>query len=218
MIGHIIESEKIIGIAGGSGSGKSSLAISLCKKYPNECALLHIDDYFKKREEVPKFERFSAFDHPDAVRFGDLCRDLLRLHDGKPVSILTKSELYNPGYRKELKNHINYMVESKPVVILEGFLALYDRRIRSLMDIKIYLDMPIEESTKRRSENKFNLEEEYFRKVLSPMHKEFAEPTKAFADLVIDATNKSKEEVFKIVEKRIFGSRTSEKVGKASKP
>ena len=191
---------KLVGIAGGSGSGKSTLAISLCRKYPQICALLHIDDYFKKSEDAPTLAGFTNWDHPDAIRFDDLYRDLLSLKSGNSITILTKSELYNPGFDYTLRNKIEYTIEPKLVIILEGYLALYDERVRSLLDVKVYLDIPIEESTKRRSYNKFALDEKYYAEVLVPMHKQFVEPTKEYADVAIDVSNMTPEEVLQKIE------------------
>ena len=195
---------KLVGIAGGSGSGKSTLAISLCRKYPQICALLHIDDYFKKSEDAPTLAGFTNWDHPDAIRFDDLYRDLLSLKSGNSITILTKSELYNPGFDYTLRNKIEYTIEPKLVIILEGYLALYDERVRSLLDVKVYLDIPIEESTKRRSSNKFALDEKYYAEVLVPMHKQFVEPAKEYANLVIDVSGMTPEEVLERVEPKVY--------------
>lgn len=194
----------IIGIAGGSGSGKSTVAVALCKKYPEKIALLHIDDYFKTKEQVPMLEGFTNWDHPESIDFEHISNDLASLKTGKSVKIVTKSELYNPSYNHLLKNKIEHTVESKPIVILEGYLALCDQTIRDLLDYKVYLDIPIEESTKRRSANKFALDQEYFSKVLVPMHQKYVEPTKTYADLVIDVSNIDPDEVFREVEARII--------------
>ncbi len=194
----------IIAIAGGSGSGKSTLAVALCRKYPNTYALLHIDDYFDMKENVPKLGELINWDDPRAVRFDDIYRDLLALKNDTPVTIRTKGELYNPGYISALKNKIEYTVFPKSRVILEGYLALHDERIRALMDFAIYLDMPIAASTKRRSENKFNLDPIYAERVLIPMHAKNVEPTRAYADLVIDVSEKTKEDIFHMAESSLF--------------
>jgi uridine kinase len=195
---------KIIGIAGGSGSGKSTLCVSLCKNHPDECALLHVDDYFKKSEEAPDFNGFKNWDHPDSLRFDDIYKDLLSLQEGKEVKIRTKSEFYNPEFQHELKNKKEVVIKPKPIIILDGYLAFYNSQLRELMDLKIYLEIPIQESIKRRSFNKFAPGEEYFEKVLFPMHAKFVEPTKEYADLIIDVSKKNQAEVYKIVEKKLF--------------
>jgi uridine kinase len=99
------------------------------------------------------------------------------------------------------------MVELKPIIILEGYLALYDINIRDLLDVKIYLDIPIEESVKRRSSNKFTLDQKYFENVLLPMHKQFVEPTKNYVD-IIDVSNLKKEEIIEQVLSKINFSNT----------
>ena len=195
---------KIIGIAGGSGSGKSTLCVSLCKNHPDKCALLHVDDYFKKTEEAPEFNGFKNWDHPDSLRFDDIYRDLVSLREGREVTIRTKGELYNPEFQHELKNKKEVVISPKPIIILDGYLAFYDPKLRELMDLKIYLDITVQKSIKRRSPNKFAPGEEYFEKVLFPMHEKFVEPTKQYADIVIDASGKNQEEVYKIVEEKLF--------------
>jgi uridine kinase len=195
---------KIIGVAGGSGSGKSTLCVSLCKKYPAECTLLHVDDYFKKTEEAPEFKGFKNWDHPDSLRFDDIYRDLVLLKEGKEVKIKTKGELYNPEFQHELKNKKEVVIKPKPIIILDGYLALYESKIRKLIDLKIYLDIPIQESIKRRSTNKFTPGEEYYEKVLFPMHEKFVESTKKYADLVINVSKNDQEKVYKIVEEKLF--------------
>lgn len=187
---------KIIGIAGGSGSGKSTFAVDFCKKYSDKSIIIHLDDYFKHTEEVSLLEGFRNWDHPEALGFDRLYKDLVSLKNGESVKILTKSELYNPHYDHTLKNKLEVILGPKEILLVEGYLAFYDKRIRDLMDYKIYLDIPIEESTKRRSVNKFVLDNEYFEKVLVPMYKEFVVPTKDFADYVLDVSKLNKEEVF----------------------
>ncbi len=186
-----------IGIAGGSGSGKSTLAVAFAKKYPDTVAIVHIDDYPSPKEATPTFHGFLNREHPDAIRFDDLYADLCALRDGKSITVHTKSELYNPDYTLEKNNKIDYVIQPKPIIIVEGYLALCDERIRKLMDLKIYLDMPIEESLKRRTKFK---DEAYFKEVLIPMHKKYIEPTQQYADYVIDTSTTSIPEALALFE------------------
>lgn len=193
----------ILGVAGGSGSGKSTLAVALCKKYPHIFALLHLDDYYKKKEEVPLHRGFTNWEHPEALRFEDVVRDITALKEGKPITFLTKGELYNPNFDVNLRNKIEHTLEPKPILILEGFLALSQERIRDLLDYKIFLDIPIEESIRRRSGNKFMPDEDYFTNVVVPMHEKYVAPTRKYADLVLDVSTLSAEEVLAVVEEKL---------------
>ena len=195
---------KFFGIAGGSGSGKSTVAISLCKKYPEKIALIHVDDYFVAKVDAPIHGEFTNWDHPASVRFDDLYADMLSLSAGRSIAVRTKSELYNPDYNPKIKNKIQQIIEPKPITVLEGYLALYDARVRGLLNWKIYLDIPIEESTRRRSANKFTLDQKYYTEVLLPMHRQFVEPTKKYADVVIDVSRLTPQEVLKEIELMLF--------------
>lgn len=183
---------KAIGISGGSGSGKSTVAIVLCRKYPDIYTLLQIDDYFKKEEFVPEMNGKLNWDHPDAIDLDKLYQDLQTLLSGEPITIRTKSELYNPDYRKELHNKIYYTIAPKKVILVEGFLAFYDEKIRNLFSKKIYLDIPLRESLKRRT--KF-VDEDYYQNILTPMFEQYVLSTKEFADKVINVIDKIPEQV-----------------------
>lgn len=188
---------KIVGIAGGSGSGKSTLAIGLYKKYPDKISLLHLDDYFKKPDEVPRIDGMLNWDDPSAIRFDELYKDIVSLMHNKAVTVMTKSELYNPGYTHKLDNKIPYNVEPNSVILVEGYLAFYEMHIREIMARKIYLDIPIEESLRRRTKGG---DKRYYTSILIPMHKQFIEPTKQYADLVVNTATSSVEETFRTVE------------------
>ncbi len=188
----------LIGIAGGSGSGKSTLAIALHKAYPNETVLVQLDDYYKTYEDAPRYAGGINWDHPDALRFDELVHDLNLLLKGEPVKILTKSELYNPGYRPALRNKIEWTLEPRALVILDGYLALYDPRVRQLINWSVFLDMSIEESVKRRTLNKFSPPQAYFEEILFPIYRSVVVPTKQYADLVLDASTTTPEEIFRI--------------------
>ena len=192
---------RLILIAGGSGSGKSTLAVSLHKAYPEAFALLQADDYYKAPEDAPKLpDGKLKWDTPEALRFDDLVRDVQRLLNGTAITILTKSELHNPGYRTALKNKIECTIEPRPVLIMEGYLTLYDVRLRNLASLSIYLDMPIEDSIYRRSSNKFDASAQYLESVLIPAHRLFVEPTRRYADEILAVVRLSEEKTLGIVE------------------
>src|SRR3989344_4640189 len=89
-----------IGIAGGTGAGKSTLCTALMDKYPDKIGLIQLDDYFKPESEVPKLEGHVNWDHPNALFLDKLANDLAQLSEGRSVIINTKNERINPKYKK----------------------------------------------------------------------------------------------------------------------
>jgi uridine kinase len=191
---------RLIIIAGGSGSGKSTLAANLYHSYPSVFSVVHLDDYYKSFAEVPKFPDASPNpEHPDALRFNDVLRDIKLLSLGQSIAVLTKSELYNPGYDPKLHNKITYRIEPRPIVLLEGFLALAEPRIRALAYASFFLDMAIDASAQRRSRNKLPISSEYITSVLSPFHARYVEATREYAMQIIDVASKTQNEVLQAV-------------------
>lgn len=186
----------LIAIAGGSGSGKSTLAFALMDKYPNKISIIHLDDYHKKPDEVQELEGVKNWDSPQAIDFEKLCKDLQDLRTGKSITVMTKNQRDNQDYRKT-KTRIPIKVIANPIIILEGYLSLYDEKIRKILSISIFLDLDNNTRLSRRAQ--FN-DPVYEQKILIPMHQEFVEPTKQFADCVINTTKLSIEETVKIVE------------------
>jgi uridine kinase len=179
----------IIGIAGGSGSGKSTLAITLTKKHPAKFVLLHEDDYYKSSASAPHLRDGRIdWDSPEGLRFDDLYRDAHLLQDGRSVTLLTKSELYNPTYDSELKNKMPITLNPAPHILIEGHLAFLDERLLQEMPIRIFLDIPIERSLPRRSSNKTKQDASYFADVLIPAHQKYVLPERDKATLILDAT------------------------------
>jgi len=182
----------LIGIAGGSGSGKSTLAYALQDMFPDLIEVVHFDDYHSV-EQVPIHHGMKNWDHPDAIDFVKLLQDLQSLKGGQSVEVMTKSEKYNPDYKKH--GRIPHTINAKEVIIVEGYMALTDERIRELYDYSIFLDLPADKRMERRT--KF-INQEYVEKILLPMHKQYVEPTKKFADMLIDISNKDAKEVLDI--------------------
>jgi uridine kinase len=190
----------LVTIAGGSGSGKSTLALGLYKKYPELITIIGLDDYYKSAEEAPKRDRMTDWETPSALRFDDLVQDIKTLLSGKPIMVRSKHELYNPDYQPELRNKIEVELVPRRVLLLEGYLALYDARIRSLTAFSVFLSMPIRQSVLRRSKNKAPQSEEYFKKMLFPAHEEIVLPTRNYADMELSTLERSPEEILSVVE------------------
>ncbi len=191
----------LIGIAGGSGCGKSTLAYGLKDKYPELIEVVHFDDYQKEEADVPFFEDMKNWDHPDAINFDRLHEDLLQLKNDREVVVMTKSSVLNPTY--EEKGRIQQVLKPKNIIIVEGYLALQNDKIRNLFDLKIFLDINITESMKRRGKITHNDESKYNSKILIPMHSKYVEPTKNIANILIDVLKNDKDSVFEIVNNKL---------------
>ena len=184
----------VIGIAGGTGSGKTSIAQAILedlKKGGAEALLLEQDSYYIKNDEMPFEERVKLnYDHPDAIDF-----DLLEKH------IYNFSE-YNRCKETEI-------IESKPIIIVEGILILSVPKIRELLDMKIFVDTDDDERLLRRMERDIqergrsfeNIKNQYI-KTVKPMHLEFVEPSKRYADVIIPR-GKENEIGIKMVSSRL---------------
>lgn len=189
-----------IGITGGSGAGKSTLCDTLISKYPPKIEAIRLDDYFKPKEEQPKIGDIINSDHPDSLYFDKLVNDLVELSKGNSVIINTRNTHLNPNY-ENTKEKIPFKFYPKPIILVEGFLLLSNKKIRKILDESIYLD--IEHNTRWARRVHFK-NEEYEKKVIIPMHNEHIEPTKKYASHIIDVSNLTKEQVLEKVEKIIL--------------
>ena len=188
----------IIGIAGGTGSGKTTVVKNIVDNLSeNEVALLPLDSYYKDSSHVPLEERQNInFDHPNAFDW-----ELLRRH----VSMLRKGQaIEQPVYSfitsSRLKETIH--VEPKKVVVIEGILALSDKALARLMDLKIFVDADPDERLIRVIQRdvleRGRTAEDVMRRymdVLKPMHLEFIEPAKRWADLIIPQGGHNKKAI-----------------------
>jgi len=174
----------LIIIAGGSGSGKSTLAYSIKKKYPDLIEVIHFDDYQKGEEDVPMFYGMRNWDHPEAIYFDSLIKDIIMLKNDGDVEIFTKSSIVNPEY--EAKGRIPHTMMSKKILILEGYLALYNEAVRDMADLKIYLDLNLKTGIKRRKKVTYYDESDYNSLILEPMHEKYVKPSSKYADIIIN--------------------------------
>ena len=186
--GQEAERPLVIGIAGGSGSGKTTIASAVLEDIgPERVALLLHDSYYRDLGHLTLEQRASSnFDHPDSLETALLVEHLGRLLAGdaieKPVYDFTT---HTRGAETE-------RVEPRPVLLVEGVLVLAEPALRDLMDLKIFVDTDADVRLMRRLERDLrdrgrtleSVLEQYLRTV-RPMHIEFVEPSKAHADLVI---------------------------------
>ena len=178
----------IIGIAGGTGSGKTTVVRKIVNSLaPDEVVLLPQDSYYKDSSHVPaELRQQINFDHPDAFDWPLLLQHIQMLKEGKSI----EQPVYHYQTSSRLAETIH--VEPRPVIIIEGILALCDPDLRNMMDLKIFVDADPDERLIRviqrdvveRGRTAEAVMERYTR-VLKPMHQQFIEPTKRYADLII---------------------------------
>ena len=178
----------IIGIAGGTGSGKTTVVRKIAQALPPHCvAVVPIDSYYNDTTDMTPEERKAInFDHPDAFDWKLLTEHVKKLKNGEAVEQPTYS--YIESNRQKETIH----VEPKPVIIIEGIMALHNKKLRDVMDLKIFVDTDndvrlirnIRRDVVERGRTVEMVLDRY-EKVLKPMHEQFIEPTKKFADLII---------------------------------
>lgn len=185
-----------IAIAGGSGAGKTSLAHGFIDSHPEQARALHLDDYRKERSLLPRVGTFVNWDHPNTIYWDQLVNDLSALKNGYAITIQKRNK--NFDMHGLTGQDASRTVEPAQFIFFDGFHALWHERVRELFDFSVFLDLSNEQRIARRK--KFDDIEDshaYFDAVLIPMHNEFVEPTKQYADLIIDVENVSREEVLK---------------------
>ena len=178
----------IIGIAGGTGSGKTTVVRKIVDTLPaNTVAVIPQDSYYNDQSELPlEVRKKTNFDHPEAFEWPLLAHQIEELRNGRAIEQPTYS--YITCTRCEETVH----VEPCEVIIVEGIMTLYDKKLRDLMDLKIFVDAEPDERLLRVIErdiaergHPLEMLIDKYRNVLKPMHDEFIEPTKQFADIII---------------------------------
>lgn len=188
----------IIGIAGGTGSGKTTVVRKIIESLEGEdIALIPQDSYYNDTTNLTMDERKKInFDHPDAFDWKLITEQIQSLRNGKSIEQPTYS--YIESNRQKETIH----VEPCEVIIIEGIMALWNKKLRNLMDLKIFVDADdderlirvIKRDTKERGRTTQMCIDRYL-DVLKPMHQEFIEPTKRFADLIIPQGGKNEKAI-----------------------
>lgn len=178
----------IIGIAGGTGSGKTTVVRKIVEALPpHYVAVVPLDSYYNDTTHMTEEERHAInFDHPDAFDWKLLHRQVNDLRNGVAIE--------QPTYSYILCNRLpeTVHVEPRPVIIIEGIMTLLNKKLRDLMDLKIFVDTDSDERLIRNIQRDIiergrTVEQvvERYLDVLKPMHEQFIEPTKRYADLII---------------------------------
>ncbi|MFG6114240.1 uridine kinase [Halobacillus sp. MO56] len=178
----------VIGVAGGTGSGKTSVTRSVIQRFADKPLLMIEQDYYYKDQyHLPMEERLKTnYDHPLAFDNDLLIEHLKQLIQEKPI----EKPVYD--YKMHTRSNETIHVEPREVIIVEGILVLEDERLRDLMDIKVFVDTDADvriirrlmRDIKERGRSIDSVIEQYIN-VVRPMHLQFVEPTKRYADIII---------------------------------
>lgn len=178
----------VIGIAGGTGSGKTTVVNKIVKSLPQgKVAVIPQDSYYKDLSHLSLEERKTHnFDEPNAIEWPLLCRHIQELKQGKTIDVPTYSYLSCTRQSETIK------IEPCDVIIVEGILVLNDGELREMMDVKVFVDTDADERLIRviardcveRGRTPMMVIDRY-QEVLKPMHDQYIEPSKRYADLIL---------------------------------
>ena len=199
----------ILGIAGGTGSGKTTIAHKIKDYFNHDVVYIPHDRYYKDQSAKTMGERIKTnYDHPDALETNLFIQDLHALRNGKTVKI--------PEY--DFTNHtrkkgVSKKVSPSPFIIIEGILIFHEPGLRDVIDLKIYVDVPpdirVLRRTKRDIEERGRTMDSCYAQYVTytrPMHEKFVEPTKEFADIIVPRGGKNEKAVTTLIhtiEKRL---------------
>lgn len=179
----------IIGVAGGTGSGKSTFTNRLKAEFQDAISVIYYDNYYKAQHDVPFEERKKVnYDSPDSLETELMIEHINRLKNGESV----ECPVYD--YTVHDRSDKTTRIEPRPVLIVEGILALADERLRDLIDMKVFVEADADErilrrvvrDVKERGRDVEDIMRQYLTTV-KPMHYIYVEPTKYLADIVINS-------------------------------
>lgn len=179
----------IIGIAGGTGSGKSTFTNRLKEAFGDDISVIYFDNYYKAQNDIPFEERKKVnYDSPDALETDLLIEHINKLKNGETIECPTYD------YTKHNRAEEIEIIEPKKVLVVEGILALENEELRNLFDIKVFVEADADErilrrvvrDVKERGRDVEDIARQYLTTV-KPMHYIYVEPTKYLADIVINS-------------------------------
>ena len=178
----------VIGIAGGSGSGKSTFAARLREQFPDSVALISCDNYYRARDDISLEERrLLNYDAPESLEFDLMVTHLQALKRGEAVDC--------PVYDFTLHNRSDKVlrITPKPVILVDGILILSDPALRETFDLRIYVETDADERILRRARRDMEVRGRKIDDIMAqylttvkPMHEQYVEPSKKHADLILN--------------------------------
>ena len=179
----------MIGIAGGTGSGKSTFTDRIKERFGDDVTVIYHDNYYRRRDEMTYEERTKVnYDHPSSLETDLLIEHLKKLKMGESV----ECPIYD--FSQHNRSNKTYTIHPSKIFLIEGILIFSDERLRDLFDIKIFVEADADErilrrivrDVKERGRDLDNIMEQYLTTV-KPMHALYVEPTKTTADIIINS-------------------------------
>ena len=177
----------IVGIAGGTASGKTTIVRKIKEKFGDDIAVINHDSYYKAHDDLSYEDRSRLnYDHPESFDTDLMISDVKKLKNNEPIDM--------PVYDYTIHNRADSIVHVVPkkVIIIEGILILENKELRDLMDIKVFVDTDADERLMRRIrrdmvERARSIESilTQYAETVKPMHEQFVEPSKKYADIII---------------------------------
>jgi len=191
----------VIGLCGGSGSGKSTIIEFLKEQFPGQISVIDMDNYYISRDELP-FEkrRLVNYDIPESLDWEAMISHIKRLKAGDTI--------HQPKFTFQTYERLAETEETKPneILIVDGIFSFFHEEVRKLYDLKVFVDVPSEVRLERRMLRnikrygrtaEFEIQQ-YFEKV-KPMHEKYVEPCREWADMVLPFKEKKKEDLDALV-------------------
>lgn len=183
-----MENNYIVGIAGGSASGKTTIVNILKEQFGDDITVICHDSYYRAHDELPFEEREKLnYDHPSSFETETLIEDLKKIRCGETIQV----PVYDFSIHNRVRNQSREVQPAK-VIIVDGFLVLQDRKLRALMDLKLFVDTDADERLIRRIRRDMVERARTVDSVLNqyettvkPMHEKYVEPSKKYADIII---------------------------------
>lgn len=193
----------IIGIAGGSGSGKSTFAARIKEAFPTQVSLVSCDNYYLPHDDLPLEERAHLnYDAPEALEFDLMVKHLEQLKNGQAALC----PVYD--FTQHTRSDTVTEIKPRPIILIDGILIFHDESLRNCMDLKIYVETDADERILRRArrdmhERGRDLDSviDQYLSTVKPMHNMYVKPTKVFADIILNGGKN--EQAFALVKAQI---------------
>lgn len=193
----------IIGVAGGSGSGKSTFAQRIKEAFPDQVSLISCDNYYLPHDDLALEERANLnYDAPYALEFDLMVRHLEQLKNGQSA----QCPVYD--FTRHTRSDAVTEIQPRPIILIDGILIFHDPDLRACMDLKIYVETDADERILRRARRDMrergrdldSVIQQYLATV-KPMHNTYVEPTKVYADIILNGGKN--EQAFVLVKTQI---------------